>query len=213
MNRQKAKEFLFDVISIFEKYNIKYYLDYGTLLGAIRENNFIKYDTDIDIGIFKKLWVDIILMRNLVKEFIKKKIKIQSMWDNGINGNLSLKRDNIDMGILYKVKNKKEYYKYGRLGKLTYPRKNLDKLEIINFLDRKVQVPSNPESYLEYLYGKDWRIPKRRFEYNHCNNIKDMKWKLWQKNNKNKKAMKIPFIISIYVDDNLIEEYLNEKNL
>ena len=31
MNKTLAKEFLFTIADIFEKHNIKFYLDYGTL--------------------------------------------------------------------------------------------------------------------------------------------------------------------------------------
>ena len=38
-----------DIVEIFEKNNITYWLYFGTLLGAIIYNRFILWDDDIDI--------------------------------------------------------------------------------------------------------------------------------------------------------------------
>ncbi|MFR9070550.1 MAG: LicD family protein, partial [Paraclostridium sp.] len=42
-------EMLFLIDSICRKYNLKYWIDAGTLLGAIRHGGFIPWDDDCDI--------------------------------------------------------------------------------------------------------------------------------------------------------------------
>jgi len=50
MNEHCAVQLLAETKSIFDKHNITYWLDAGTLLGAVRNGRFIPWDRDMDLG-------------------------------------------------------------------------------------------------------------------------------------------------------------------
>ncbi|WP_268223506.1 LicD family protein [Sinomicrobium oceani] len=61
---------------ICQKHDIKYWLDYGTLLGAVRHNGFIPWDGDIDIGILRK---DFEKFKQIVTEELPEDIFFQTV--------------------------------------------------------------------------------------------------------------------------------------
>lgn len=48
----------------------------------------------------------------------------------------------------------------------------LKNFKIINFYNLEITIPLYTEKYLEYLYGKDWKTPKKNFAWWKVNNIK-----------------------------------------
>ncbi len=52
-NRPKTVESLILLKKRFEKYDLKFWLDFGTLLGAVRDGAIIPWDHDIDLGMIK----------------------------------------------------------------------------------------------------------------------------------------------------------------
>jgi len=61
MKEDVAIEILRRIKEVFDKYDIEYWLDYGTLLGAVRDGKFISWDTDIDLGTWSKYASSILL--------------------------------------------------------------------------------------------------------------------------------------------------------
>ena len=60
-------ELLMFLDKICNKYEIEYWLDYGSLLGAVRHGGFIPWDDDVDLGVMRKDFDK--LLKVLRKEF------------------------------------------------------------------------------------------------------------------------------------------------
>ena len=70
-------DILNDIVSICDKYDIKYILHYGTLLGAIRHNGFIPWDDDIDIAVS---WNDHKKLIEALKKERSGEYFVQNIW-------------------------------------------------------------------------------------------------------------------------------------
>ena len=68
MDEFKAVNLLLEICEIFDAHKIVYWLDAGTLLGAVREGEFIPWDEDIDLG----TWHENLPYLRLICENLKK---------------------------------------------------------------------------------------------------------------------------------------------
>jgi len=171
---------------ILDKHHIHFWLDFGTLWGAIRENDILEFDDDIDISIWLE---DAPKVAKLKKEFIKKGYNLKINPDH-LNFKIwNIKRNKKLMCILFKGKSKGYIYrirfypvvkpilifnkiKDGRLLSYVYKiilklkldkdadvsgtLKDLGKFKKYEFYGDMYQIPEFPEHYLEWMYG-DWR--------------------------------------------------------
>lgn len=165
------KKCLEDMKNILDKNNQHFFLAWGTLLGCYRENKFISYDGDIDIGILENNFNLEIINKilesrifRLVKkygDFKTKNLEYTFIHNNGIK---------IDIFIYYKIKDnlyytstfndicssKQEgYCKWGR---------HIDGFIKKEFYGKMYSIPSNVEEHLIDSYGEDYMTPKQ-FSY------------------------------------------------
>ena len=145
-----SKENLMLFKSIMEKNNIKFTLAYGTLLGAIREKDFIEHDEDIDVAILAEDEEDFL---NILFEFKEKNLLV-GRYEKNL---LSLIKDGeyIDIYIF-----KKSFFGYRKFANEILKEEYLVNTIKYNFLDNQFNIPANYIGYLEEHYGEDWQTPK-----------------------------------------------------
>ena len=149
-NEPKLTELLNNTAKLLNDNNIIFWLDQGTLLGAIRENDFIKHDTDMDISI-SKINSDK-LHKILNNKKILQKYKLKLVRDRNEGPIFSLKLiDSISTNKKDRFKN----FDYIDIYILDYR----PKLEKKHFKNRYYNVPINSELYLSLVYGSNWKTP------------------------------------------------------
>ena len=143
-------ELLSYIIKVLDENKIIYFLDYGTLLGCVRNKSFIPWDTDIDISVIdnNKLnqIMDIISKNNKNYYLVKES-------NNFYRLNFSKKNSlHIDISIRKKQNNNvytdKYTEKYWGINE-----KDLFPLKITSFENLDVKIPQNSKKYLENGYG------------------------------------------------------------
>ena len=178
-DEKKIINFLSNVVSIIKDLNIKYWLEGGTCLGAVRDGKLIPWDHDLDLGIeFANQESIDKLIKTLKKRYhikIREFPNMDEVWNLGkyrlikvypkkniiFNEKLCL-----DIFLFYRepLSDKKSdiVFKYVVFNKNGYhPSKYLETLKTINFYEKEFNIPNKTEQWLESKYGKDWEIPKR----------------------------------------------------
>lgn len=157
LNKENAKFLLCTVKRVFEEHGIQILISYGTLLGAIREHDFISHDSDMDTMIWAK---DMEKALSLVPELEKYGIKLRSYCLPWVFS-FDYKGEGCDVDVLQEPvwPWKKRYCLASRM---YIPRAFFENIAPLQFLGETFTAPADPEKVLEYHYGKNWRIPSSR---------------------------------------------------
>ena len=179
---------LCDVKEVFDKNNIEYILDQGTLLGAYRYNKMIPHDHDIDLAIYSKETFDklfFILQNELSKEYnLKKKTYKYEVSLPGV-GTVIQHNDEYSLVSLdiywYRARNRtisdvktyggdliQYYYTFSDLGLTIQDESNIFPLKTIIFESIECPCPNNIKTYLETNYGyieSDCKFDKKLKKY------------------------------------------------
>lgn len=156
-----------DTIKAIEELDINYFLCFGTALGIRRDGEIIKYDDDVDVGIFyedlSKIDEDVI-NKAFSNNF---KIKVKAYWNcNNTKYPIIYQHKNIKTGIvsdLYifydrpELQAKTLYIDGGeRTGKgYIFP---YSKLNTIEYNGKTFNIMS--DEWLTHIYG-EWKTPKK----------------------------------------------------
>lgn len=157
-----ATKVLKEVKQILDGFGVTFWLRQGACLGAIRDNGFIPWDDDIDLG-------SVIGLQGLTEKSLNQ--IIVAFRNNGFLAGiwhtdyylwiplikLSIRTD----WICFKIIDDCIFQYPG----LPTPINLFTHLKEITFIGEKFYVPNPPEEYLRRKYGEDWIIPKQKGDY------------------------------------------------
>jgi len=173
----KSMKLLMDFFE--EKCGVLAYLNGGTLLGAIRNNDVIPHDNDYDINILvpgdtgdevRKNLVNIckILKENglLYAMFIKGKSKqFDTQEKDYINSSGQMhisspdKKVCIDVWVSCFIND--DYYSIQNIYKIM-KKSDVVPLTVSSIRGIEFKVPKDSEKILKHLYGEDWKVPQKK---------------------------------------------------
>lgn len=165
-------QYLLKVDSALTESGITYYLDFGTLLGLVRDGKFIAYDCDLDCGVideegfswdkFERIMCNagfrkyhqFRLNGNITEQtyvFEKNKLSIDSFLhnDDGLTSR----------AYLYYKDESYDYKAIDDMHVALFTLKSITGIKRLKVDGGYVNIPQNVEEYLESIYSENWRTP------------------------------------------------------
>lgn len=188
IDKEKAFENLCLFKEIADRNSFKFFLAYGTMLGAVREKDFIAHDEDIDLGAD---FQDVNLFLAMLFELREHGFEV-ARWDD--RGLISVIRNNEYIDVYFFTDfSDKLLINCGE----PLPRKFFDNRAKMMFKGVEFDAPADINGVLEYWYGKDWRTPAQWLDY------KAPKWRIW--------VFKIMQWVKLFIPKCLIKNLFKKK--
>lgn len=143
--------------ALLDELHIDFFLLYGTLLGYVREGHIINGDDDVDIAIFDKFEDS---LYSALPFLSSKGLKINRIWKNELYSFHTERNGHLDIYIVREFGPSLWRPFAYQIRMTSIPKKYLNSFSCLNANGESLPVPSDSEGLLEWLYGKDWRIPQ-----------------------------------------------------
>jgi len=155
LNKEICHDNLAILHDVFKKHNIFFWLSEGTALGFRRESDFIEWDDDVDIGVWK---YDIPKLKKALEDMRNIGFVVGMTRMNGYFVTIHRNGEKIDIDITgddIMCVAKTDSWFGSPCNEFMYTLR----FTPIKIKGRIYNLPS--DEYLEILYGKDWRTPIR----------------------------------------------------
>ena len=159
INVPVAEDLLREAKQIMDQLEVVFFLRQGTCLGAVRDNELIPWDDDLDLG-------SVIGLNGLSEGSID--CVVAAFRDNGyfvkVEGNdhyinAAMTKSSMRMDwACYRIIDENIFHYPG----IRLPIRLFTELKEIEFIGEKFLVPNPPEEYLRIKYGPSWMTPKKQ---------------------------------------------------
>jgi len=175
MNREHAAKLLHDMHLVLTEYGIRHFLIDGTLLGAVREGDFIAHDLDMDIGVFAEDWTAMKLFA-LTTELQKQGIDlVHQLGDFDKYFELAFRRDGIKIDLFFYRRDGeyRVFHAFRNGGRnlpddvitYEYNAELIENIKPMYFQNESYPAPADPIAVLEAKYGHEWRTPVTKWDW------------------------------------------------
>ena len=160
--RNILRKIAINTIKLFNKYNVEYWVDFGTLLGIIRENDIILGDTDVDICILdtKSNHEKMKLVKNDIEKLgfkvTKEKWRAYRVKKSIFFADIYINK--------FDYKNKLYLGAVGNNQNVSFDLIGTPKTIVWKKYNLPVKVPENTHEVLVWRYGNDYMVPKHNFK-------------------------------------------------
>ena len=162
MDMPIAETLLKEAKQILDQLGLVFFLRHGTCLGAVRDQAFIPWDDDIDIGSVIGLHgLTEALVEEAAVEF-RKHGYAAGIIDSELHLSVDLKKSGVQMDwTCYRIIDDSIY----QWPVVKIPAGLHENLKEIDFLGTTFMVPNPPEEYFRLKYGPDWMTPKETGDF------------------------------------------------
>jgi hypothetical protein len=158
------------------RYGLELFVMSGTLLGAVREGEFIGHDHDFDVGLISKGRTGVEAKKESIefsKDLINHGFKLQFKPSCTYISHPDYAGAQIDLVRMYFNENDLLCSAFGFATKTEFPLASYKGVDDWTISGHRVKVPAAPESYLEVIYGRDWKIPNPTFNWQRELKVRD----------------------------------------
>lgn len=174
-----AEKMLLDVTAILDAEGIPYVLEGGTLLGIVRENRLLPWDTDMDLTITRKYAAALLRIRwKFWLKGYRTRVRVNKTETPQFKKNsprlliiqtrrfFFFKKDRLMDIFIKDLSNERYFWTVSEKNPVlkSAPRKYYEETLQFKFKDRSYSIPKDYDSYLQSRYG-DWRTPKQTWDY------------------------------------------------
>ena len=163
-----AKLMLEEAKEILDSLGVPFFLRQGTCLGAVRDQAFIPWDDDIDLG-------SVIGLNGLTEDMLDSvfdafrdrgyfvNVERNDRW---IAAGMMKSSSRVDLTFFHVIDDHIFHFPF-----IWIPARLFANLKEIEFIGGKYPVPNPPEEYLRIKYGPNWITPKEDYEKDVVNQV------------------------------------------
>jgi hypothetical protein len=159
-------ELIDHVHAVLDRHGIRHWLDFGTLLGAVRDGTLIPWDDDADLGVLAADAPSVVALREeieatghvlSVRDAFAVRVQYSAVNRTALDLTVWHERD----GLLHASENPLHLWP-GMHDRSSFPAELVETLGEVTLNGRRLPAPSDPHRLLEqHRYGIDYLIPTR----------------------------------------------------